>query len=186
MDAQEVVSEQVVAGWLLILSALVFLVAGFMFAARVIWKWPSAQSQSFSYWERGLVMAAILVATLGFVLLSQLLQGAGDRIAPPLALTVFLLGTVLVLAAESFGLHEQRYIYAPIVVAVVLAFIGQALFGVAILRSGFLPGWVGWVTVIWNLAWLVILPFARPQDMYYPWLHYVAPLVIGIALLSGR
>ncbi|MCB8983534.1 MAG: hypothetical protein H6659_06905 [Ardenticatenaceae bacterium] len=184
MNAREILSEQVVAGWLLIVSALIFLVAGFLFTARVIWQWPSAQSKSFLYWERGIVMADILVVTLGLVLLAQLLQGAGDRIVPPLALTIFLIAAVLVLVAESFGLHEGAYIYVPIVISVILAFIGQALFGVAILRSGFLPGWVGWATIIWNLAWLVILPIARPQDMYYPWLHYVAPLIIGIALLS--
>jgi hypothetical protein len=101
-----------------------------------------------------------------------------------LALTIFLIGTVLVLAAESFGLHEQAYIYAPIVASVILAFIGEALFGGAILRTGFLPSWAGWITVMWNLAWLIILPFARPQDIYYPWLHYVAPLIVGIALLT--
>ena len=184
MDAKNVISEQIVAGWLLILSALIFLPAGFLFAGRVIWKWPAVQSKSFLYWERGLVMAAILVATLGLVLLTQLLEGAGDRILPPLALTIFLIGTVLVLAAESFGLHEQAYIYAPIVASVILAFIGEALFGGAILRTGFLPSWAGWITVMWNLAWLIILPFARPQDIYYPWLHYVAPLIVGIALLT--
>jgi hypothetical protein len=64
--------------------------------------------------------------------------------------------------------------------------VGQALFGIAILRTGFLPAWVGWATVIWNLGWLVILPIARPRDIYYPWLHFVAPLIIGIMLLLGR
>lgn len=184
MNASDILSEQIVAGWLLILSALLFLPAGLLFTGRVIWKWPRAQTQGFLYGERGLVMAAILAATLGLILLAQLLQGAGDRIVPPLAMTIFLIGTVLVLAAESFGLHEQAYIYTPIVVAVVLAFVGQALFGLAILRTGFLPAWVGWVTVLWSLAWLIMLPLARPHDMYYPWLHYVAPLIIGIALLT--
>jgi hypothetical protein len=69
------------------------------------------------------------------------------------------------------------------VVFIVLAFVGQAVFGAALLRTGLLPGWVGWATILWNLGWLVILPIARPADMYYPWLHYVAPLLIGIALL---
>ena len=129
-------------------------------------------------------MAAILVATLGLILLAQLLEGAGDRILPPIGMTVFLIGTVLVLAAETFSLQGQEYLYVPIVAFVVLAFIGQAIFGAAILQTGFLPGWVGWATIIWNLAWLIILPIARPQDIYYPWLHYVAPLIIGIALLG--
>jgi len=185
MDAKVVISEQVVAGWLLILSGLIFLPAGLMYTVRAIFKWPSAQSQSYLYWERGLVMGAILVATLGFVLLTQLLEGAGDQILSHLALTILFIGTVLVLAAESFGLKLQNYMYAPIVVFVTLAFIGQAIFGFAILHTGFLPTWVGWATIIWNLAWLIILPIARPQDMYYPWLHYIAPLIIGIALLRN-
>ena len=184
MGAKDVLSEQVVAGWLLILSGMIFLPSGILYTGRAIWKWPAAQSRGYLYCERGLVMGAILVATLGFILLERLLEGAGDKILPPLGMTIFLLGTVLVLAAETFSLHQQEYIYAPIVAFVILAFIGQAVLGVAILRTGFLPGWVGWVTVIWSLAWLVILPIARPQDMYYPWLHYVAPVMIGIALLG--
>ncbi len=128
-------------------------------------------------------MTAVLAATLGFVLLERVLESAGDTVLSPLGMTTFLIAAVLVLAAESFGLKLDEYMYAPVVASVILAFIGQALFGAAILRTGFLPAWVGWATVIWNLAWLVILPIARPHDMYYPWLHYVAPLVIGISLL---
>ena len=130
-------------------------------------------------------MGAVLVATLGLVLLTQLLEGAGDRIVSPPAMTIFLIGTVLVLAAETFSLKLQDYFYEPVVAFVILAFLGQASFGASILRTGYLPGWVGWATVVWNLAWLIILPIARPQDMYYPWLHDVAPLIIGIAL-PGR
>lgn len=183
MGAKDVISEQVVAGWLLILSGMIFVPSGLLFTGRVILKWPLAQSKSYLYWERGLVMGAVLVATLGLILLERLLENAGDRVLPPLGMTIFLIAAVLVLTAETFSLHEQEYIYTPIVAFVILAFIGQALFGAAILRTGFLPAWVGWATVIWSLAWLIILPIARPQDVYYPWLHYVAPLVIGFALL---
>ena len=184
MDAKVIMSEQVVAGWLLILGGVIFLPAGMLYTGRAIWKWPAAQSQGYLYLERGLVMGAFLVATLGYVLLKQRLEGAGDSIVAPLAMTITLIATVLVLAAESFGLKLQDYLYAPIVVAVVLAFLGQAAFGVSILRTEYLPVWVGWAAVIWNLAWLIILPIARPQNMYYPWLHYGAPLIIGIALLT--
>lgn len=179
-------SQQVVAGWLLILSGIVFLPGGLLFTGRAILKWPAAQSQNFLYWERGFVMAAILLAALGFVLLAGLLGEAGDRILPPVGQTVFLIGAVLCLAVEAFSLSRQEYAYAPTVVFILLVFLGEAAFGGAILRSGLLPAWVGWVTVIWNLAWLVILPIARPQDMYYPWLFYTAPLVIGIMLLVGK
>ena len=186
MDLKALTSQQIVCGWLLILGFVIFLPGGLLYTGRAIFKWPAAQSQNSLYWERGFVMAAILVAALGFVLLERLLGAAGEQILAPLGLTVFLTGTILVLAAETFGLDRQQMIHAPIVAFVVLAFLGQAAFGAAILRTGFLPGWVGWATVIWNLAWLVILPIARPQDIYYPWLHYVAPLMIGITLLAGR
>lgn len=131
-------------------------------------------------------MAAILVAALGFVLLERLLQAAGDGILAPLGLVVFLIAVVLVLTAETSSLSRQKYDYAPIVVFVILAFLGEATFGASILRTGLLPAWVGWATVIWNLGWLVILPIARPQDIYYPWLFYVAPELIGILLLVRR
>jgi hypothetical protein len=183
MVEKSLVSVQVVAGWLLILSGITFLPAGMLFTGRAIWKWPAAQSQSYLFWERGLVMAAILIATLGLMLLERLLEAAGDRILSPLGMTIFLIGVVLVIVAETFFLSQQEWAYAPIVVFVILAFVGQATFGVSILRTGLLPAWVGWATVIWSLAWLVILPIARPHDMYYPWLHYVAPLLIGVALL---
>lgn len=184
MDVKTFISEQTVSGWLLILGGVIFVPGGLLFTGRAIFKWPAAQSQGYLIWERGFVMAAILVATLGFVVLERLLEVTGDRILAPIGLTIFLIGTVLVLAAETFGLDGQERIHIPIVVFVVLAFLGQAVFGVSILRTEFLPGWVGWITVIWNLAWLIILPIARPADMYYPWLHYVAPLLIGIALLG--
>jgi hypothetical protein len=186
MDAKDVISEQVVAGWLLILSGMIFVPGGLLYTGRAILKWPAAQSRSYLYWERGLVMAAIIVATLGFMLLAQLLEDAGDRILSSSGMTIFLLGTVLALTAETFSLNQQKYSYAPIVAFVILSFLGQAIFGASILRTGFLPGWAGWATVIWNLAWLIILPIARPQDIYYPWLHYVAPLLIGIMLLIRK
>lgn len=182
----ELTAQQVVAAWLLILSGITFVPGGLLFTGRAIFKWPSAQAPTFLYWERGLVMAALLLAALGFALLAGLLGEAGDKILSPVGQAVFLIGTVLCLAAEAFSLSRQEYAYAPIVVFVVLVFLGEAAFGGAILRTGLLPGWVGWTTIIWNLAWLAILPIARPQDMYYPWLFYVAPELIGIMLLVGR
>ena len=184
MLTKDLLSEQFAAGWLLILGGIIFVPGGLLYTGRAILKWPAAQSQGYLYLERGLVMAACIVAALGLVLLDRLLEAAGDGTLAPIGLAIFLIGTVLVLAAETFSLGRQEMVYAPIVAFVVLAFLGQALFGASILRSGLLPGWVGWVTILWNLAWLVILPIARPQDVYYPWLHYVAPLVIGIALLG--
>jgi len=183
MVTKSIVSEQAVTGLLLIFSFILFLPGGLLFTRRVIFKQPSAQSLAFLIWERGFVMAAVLCATLGLVSLARLLEAAGDRILPSLGVAVILIEAALLIMAETFYLSRQEWLYAPVVVAVILDFLGQAVFGASILRSGLLPAWVGWTTIVWNLAWLIILPIARPHDMYYPWLQYVAPVIIGIVLL---
>jgi len=186
MNIKDLASQQFVAGWLLILGGVIFVPGGILYTGRAMLKWPLAQSQSYLYWERGLVVAAMITAALGLVLMERLLGAAGDKILSPVGLTLFLLGTALLLVAETFALSQPPMAKAPIIGFVVLAFLGQIAFGAAILLTGLLPGWVGWATILWNLAWLVILPNASPQDIYYPVLHHVAPLVIGIMLLSGR
>ena len=180
---QDFISEQVLAGCLLILSSSIFVIAGMLFTGRVIWKWQIGETRAYLLWERSLVITAVLVVTLGLVLLNRLLMAAGDTIFSTLGMTLFFIGTVIIIAAETFALSQKEWAYAPVIVFVVLAFIGQAAFGASILRTGFLPDWTGWATILWNLIWLIILPIARLKDMYYPWLHYAAPLLIGIALL---
>jgi hypothetical protein len=93
---------------------------------------------------------------------------------------------VLVLVAETYNLSKQEWLQTLIVVHVVLNFLAQAIFGASLLQTGILPGWVGWATILWNLACLVYLPIFHPRDIYYPWLNYVAPLIIGVMLLVMR
>jgi hypothetical protein len=83
------------------------------------------------------------------------------------------------------NLSSGNNTYPHIVLHVVLAFLAQAAFGAALIQTGLVPSWVGWATIIWNLAWLICLPVTSPRDIYFPVLHHVAPLVIGIALLRG-
>jgi hypothetical protein len=183
MDDQRILSQQGMAAWLLIASGSIFLPGGLLFAGRAILKWQAAQSQRYLYLERGLVMASFVTVVLGLVLLDRLLEAAGENILAPIGLAIILIATCLVLAAETCSLSRQDCSYASIVTFVVLAFVGQAVFGAALLRTGLVPGWAGWATIAWNLAWLIILPIARPKDIYYPWLHFVAPVLIGIELL---
>ena len=183
MIGKLLISEQVAAGWLLILSAAIFVIGGLLYTGRAIWKLPAGETPTYLLWERGFIMAAILVATLGLLLLERLIEAAGERVLAPSGMAIYLIGVVLVLVAETYNLSKHEWLYAPIVVFIILAFLGQAVIGLALLRAGFLPAWVGWAAILWSLGWLIVLPIARPQNMYYPWLHYVAPLLIGIALL---
>jgi len=75
------------------------------------------------------------------------------------------------------------WVYPQIVIYVVLAFLAQAVFGASLLQTGLVAAWAGWGTVIWNLGWLFVMLLSRPHDIYFPVLHHVAPLIIGIALL---
>ena len=101
-------------------------------------------------------------------------------------MVTYIFGAFIVVAAETTYLSTREFVYPQIVVYVILAFLSQAAFGVSMLRTGLVAGWVGWATIIWNLGWLVILPIVSPRDIYFPVLHHAAPLLIGIALLVGR
>ena len=173
-------------GTLLILSSAIFLVAAISFTIRFIWELPVGNTPAFFLWERSLVIAAVLATLLSLTLLKKVLEEAGDVILGPMALMLFLVAAVLAVVAETLSFPSDAIAYPPIIAYVILSFLGQAMFGLALLRTGLLPTWVGWVTVIWNLAMLVFLVVNRPQDMYYPWLHYIAPLIIGIALLRKK
>ena len=80
-------------------------------------------------------------------------------------------------------LRSGQFPYGLIVAYVVLAFLAQAALGVILLRAGFLPAWIGWAAIAWNVAWLVVLPILTPSDIYFPVLHHVIPLLVGIILL---
>lgn len=186
MDRKIFFSELRLTGMLLILSSVIFLMAAILFTIRFLWELPIGRTPSFFLWERSLVIAALLAALLSFTILKRVLEAAGDGILATMALVLFLVAAVLAVVAETISFPSDDIAYSPIVAYVVLSFLGQALFGMALLRTGLVPAWVGWVTVIWNLAMLVFLTASKPQDMYYPWLHYIAPLLIGIALLRKK
>jgi hypothetical protein len=183
MDNKFFSSESRLTGRLLIFSSVIFLVAAIMFTIRFLWELPIGRTPSFFLWERSFVIAALLATLLSLTLLKRMLEAAGGGMLASMALVLFLVAAALAVVAETISFPSDDIAYPPIVAYVILSFLGQTVFGVALLRTGLLPRWVGWVTVFWNLAMLVFLIVAKPEDMYYPWLHYVAPHLIGIALL---
>lgn len=89
---------------------------------------------------------------------------------------------MLVTAEASSLTFGYEKLYPLIVIYVVMAFLAQAFIGGAWLQGG-LAAWIGWATIVWNLAWLIVLPIFSRRDIYFPVLHSVMPLVMGIALL---
>jgi hypothetical protein len=184
-NAGKDLSQRQVAATLLIACGFIFTVGGILFTGRTIWKWSAAQTLEFLRWERGWVLAALMVNILGLTLLENLLHTEGDSIFAQVALVAYLIGGTVLVVAELSYIHNREWVYPQIVFHVVLAFLAQAAFGAALLQTELVAEWAGWATIIWNIAWLVILVIASPHNMYFPVLHHVAPLVIGIALLLG-
>jgi len=51
-------------------------------------------------------------------------------------------------------------------------------------QIGLVAAWVGWVTIFWNVGFLLIFIIVRPREVYYPAIHFFAPLVIGLGLAA--
>lgn len=180
------ISERTVAASLLVLSFVIFCVAGTLFTGRALWKWDIKNLSTFILWERSLVIVPTVTASLGLALLSDMLNASGHVFWARLGATAYLFGAVLVVAAETSFLRQGEWNAIQIVLYVVLALLGQAAIGVALTQSGLVAKWVGWGTLIWNMSFLIVFIVVRPRDVYYPVIHFFALLVIGLGLLAGK
>lgn len=177
-----------VTGGLLLAATTLVLVGIFMFGFRVFLQAPFGGRPGYYQWERSFVLSGFLVLALGLAGLNRLLQQAGDPLLSDIGLTAHVMGTVFVALVEvswltAAGLPDHLT-GTLLRLFVVLSFVAQAAFGAAMLQTGLLPGWLGWTTVIWHLAWLALMLGAR--DPYYPFMHLQLPLVAGVWLLANR
>ena len=172
------------AGFVLVLGNVALLPGLMMFWIRGGHRGGAPRSHAHFVWERSFIMAAVVLTAIGLVLLEGHLQNTDGRILARTGATAYLFAGVFVVAAEALSLSQgYEKLYALIVIYVVLAFLAQAVLGGSLLQSGSLAAWIGWLAILWNIAWLVALPVTSPRDIYFPVLHHVMPLVIGIALL---
>ena len=174
-----------VAGFALVLANVAVLPGLLMFWFRGGERGGAPPSPAYFVWERSFILAAVVLTAIGFVLLEGHLQASAGHVLARIGATAYLFAGILVVAAESLNpsLGYDK-LYRLIIIYVVVAFLAQAAIGGALLQSGVLAAWIGWATILWNLVWLVVLPVITPRDIYFPVLHHVMPLVIGIALLS--
>jgi hypothetical protein len=183
MVAQGFWSEQRVAGALMVAAFVPLTLGIFLFLSRNGIQGGAPRSTAHFVWERGSLLAAVILTAAGLMVLETILQPTDGRTMARLGAGIYFFGAVLLVAAEAMQLPQGEVSYPLIVIYVVLALVGQAAIGVALLQSGLLPAWVGWATLAWNLAFLVVLPIATPRDLYFPILHHLMPLLIGLALL---
>ncbi len=176
--------ERITSGALLTLAAMLVFVGATLFGLGG----RDSASPLFAL-TRSFVLAAVVTNALGLALLESLLRDAGERVLSRLGLIGFLIGAALAVVAEALLLDGSGYlIYTLNRVYVVLAFLSQAAYGASLLRARLLPTWVGRVTIAWNLgvfAVLLAVNVGSGPD-YYPILHHIAPLLIGVELIRHR
>lgn len=152
-------------------------------------------------WANIFVGAAAVLLLVGLTMLTTILEGAGERVLSRLGLVGLLLAVVLwvvfsahravvsVMAAqETVGTGTVPPYYEPLArwgfalfyVYAVVGFLALAAYGGSLLQVGLLPAWVGWGTIIFSIAMLVLLLITGDT---LPAFHYFPPLLIGIFLL---
>jgi hypothetical protein len=180
---EDIWSPQRVAGALVVLAVIPLGYGVFLFINRNGIQGGAPRSPALFAWERGSILAAVVLTAIGLVLLEATLSETSGRVLARLGASTYFFGAVTLVVAEAMHLSEGRASNPLIVIYVLLAFLGQAAIGGALLQSQLLPGWIGWTTIVWNLGLLIVLLIVTPGDIYYPVQHHLMPLLIGIALL---
>jgi hypothetical protein len=165
----------------------------FIFAHPTLWQWATI-----------LLLSGVVVTLLGLTLLTMLLRDAGDRAFSQLGLIAFAFGAVLWVIILAFRLSVVFWAaqetartgvlpnyYVPLilwtqalfVIYTMLAFSALAAYGGAVLSTGVLPHWVGWLAIVYGPAWLGWFAFTGDAP---PLLHHLMPLLMGILLLLRR
>jgi hypothetical protein len=173
-----------ISGLILVLSSAALLPGLLMFWFRQGQKGGPPRSPAHYAWERAFVAGWVILTAVGIVLLQETLQNSPGQILAVTGAAAYFFGSVLLAAAEILSpAVGYEKIYRLAAGYVIIAFLAQAALGGAVLQSGLLAAWIGWASIVWNIAWLVILPLISPRDINFPILHSIMPLVVGIALL---
>lgn len=179
-------SYQRSAGALMAAAIIPLALGVYLFLSRNGVQGGVPRNQALFIWERGSILTAVILTAVSLMLLEGILRETNGHVLARLGANAYFFGAVLLVAAEAMQLPEGGASYPLIVIYVVLAFLGQAAIGGALLQSNLLPAWIGWTVMAWNLGLLVVLPIFTPRDIYFPVQHHLMPLLIGIALLWSR
>lgn len=177
-------SNRRAGGLFLVLGFVVNLIGVLMFnfSSGILGSIP--RTTTFVMWERSLFALAVVLTIVGFVFLKRYLALSKGGVFAKIGTGVYFFAGVLIVVAEILSsILRYKQTYGVAATYVILAFVAQAAIGIALLQSGMLASWIGWGAILWNVAWLVTLPIISPRDIYFPILHHLIPLIIGIAML---
>lgn len=162
-------------------------------------------------WANNVFTASGVLTFLGLGLLALLLYEEGSRLLAPVGLFLFGLATVFWLGFSAFRKRVTawagaRYLkdgsepaaYEPLgawgsemgKLYMLLGYMATTAFGAALLQTGFLPGWISWLSIVLGAAGALIMLIGRPSpdwaDETYaeiPFWLQIVPLILGIALI---
>lgn len=161
----------------------------------VVWRWANI-----------ILGVAAVALVAGLILLTTILAGK-ERAFSQLGLVGFLLAamcwlifsafraTVTISAAQAMTAAGASGAvpgyYAPLaqwagaiyMIYTIIGFLALAAYGISLLQAGLLPAWVGWATLIYSAALLLLLVI---QGDTLPAFHYLPGLLIGGFLLLHR
>jgi hypothetical protein len=171
----------VLSGSLLVIASVLILAGIALFVLR-----EYSQFDQFVL-ERGLVLAAWLVAAAGTSLMGTMREDFGSTLLLRAGGWAFAVGALVAAFAETTLLSDRLAIGHELALAfVILLFVGLALIGGGLFNQHLVPAWVGWAVVVWNVGWLVTLFAVSTDDPYYPGLHALPLLLLGISLVRTK
>ena len=164
----------------------------------------AAQTSLFQ-WSFSLIISGLIVTLLGLAMLTTFFRDALDRTFSSLALLASLFGDVLMViylaiplgvapvaaqntvrtgVAPDYYVQLTLWIQPLFVIYTIIAFAALVAYGGAILSTRVLPHWVGWLSIVYGLAGLVLTGLTAGNVP--PFLHHLVPILMGVLLLLRR
>ena len=128
-----------------------------------------------------LLLATLSLTLIGLLVFDAILWRRGDRCLSTVGTAAYLAAVITWAAATERALVAHGWTYRLEAVFIVATGISMLAFGLAVIRTGAIACWLGWVAVGLSTAWLI--RFAIPHQGYPPMVAQFVPLVFGCALL---
>ena len=165
-----------VAGFAALVAGIAFFVAAGGLESDVYVTF-SARAKS------SLLIAAVSLTLLGLIAFDFVLWKAGDRVLSGLGTVAYVVAAVSWVVAEGRALALHEWTYGLEAAFIVAAGVSMLTFGAAVIRTGAIPRWVGWLAVGWSAGALIL--FALPHEGYPPMAPQLVPPLFGVALLRS-
>ena len=157
-------------------------------------------------WIHAWMACGLVIELAGVRGLCELLREAGERLATPIAATLFQTGAVLWLLAMALRVTIQEWaatetidgalpaVYPSVhrlagllhASHMILSYLAAAGLGAGVLRSGILPSWLGWTGVVAGSSFALAFGAFRVGLLGMPFLALVYPCLLGVQLWRLR